>query len=95
VVCIIMTSIEINLQDKNDLNSLLNESRSVQVEDDQDVFASNLIEEVRKYPCLWDVKARSFKETPKKKIAWIKVSEALNSDGKYSIFKITTSFDRI
>ena len=27
----------------------------------------DLIEEVRKYPCIWDTRSRSFKETPKKK----------------------------
>ena len=44
-------------------------------------FKVNLVEEVKKYPCLWDVRARSFKETPKKKLAWLKVAQALSNSG--------------
>ena len=29
-------------------------------------FLSNLIEEIRKYPCIWNVSLKSHKERPKK-----------------------------
>ena len=74
-------------QNRSYLDNLLEAARNIgetqQEDDDDDVFASNIIEEVKKYPCLWDVKVRSFKETPKKKLAWTKVAEALFSDGMY------------
>ena len=42
-----------------------------------------LIEEVRKYQCIWNTTCRSFKETPKKAEAWRRVSVAMKMEGKF------------
>ena len=42
-----------------------------------------LIEEVRKYQCIWNTTCRSFKETPKKDEAWRRVSVAMKMEGKF------------
>ena len=45
----------------------------------------SIIEQVRTYPCLWDVQCRSYKETPVKTQAWAKISSSLNKSRKYQI----------
>ena len=45
----------------------------------------SIIEQVRMYPCLWDVRCRSYKETPVKTQAWAKISSSLNISRKYQI----------
>lgn len=46
-----------------------------------DLFRSNLIEEVRKYPCVWDIKSRGFKNHELKKQAWSKIADQLHVEG--------------
>ena len=41
----------------------------------------NLIEEVRNYPCLWNTKSRTFKESNRKQQCWTKVASKLNLEG--------------
>ena len=48
-----------------------------------------LIEEVRKYQCLWNTTCRSFKETPKKAEAWRRVSVAMKMEGKFFLEETT------
>lgn len=40
-----------------------------------------LIEEVRRYPCVWNVTLNSNKDKPKKMEAWRRISAALNQPG--------------
>lgn len=47
----------------------------------QNHFSSNLIDEVRNYPCLWDLKSKGFKNSVMKKQAWLKISEQLHVQG--------------
>ena len=44
-----------------------------------------LIEEVRNYPCVWDVSARSYKEKPKKVEAWRRMSSVLQTPGNTAV----------
>ena len=47
---------------------------------DGNIFSHELfIDEVRKYQCLWNVKLQSYKEQPKKKLAWKKILESMNN----------------
>jgi hypothetical protein len=46
---------------------------------------AHLIEEVRRFPCLWDTTTRAYKETPLKVEAWRQISTLLNVDGKLFI----------
>lgn len=45
-------------------------------------FLVNLIEEVRKYPCIWNVSSKSHKDKPRKMEAWRRISGALCVPGK-------------
>ena len=47
---------------------------------DVDDWQYKLVEEVRNYPCLWDVTSRAFKENRKKQEAWRRISIKLNID---------------
>lgn len=47
-----------------------------------DRFRANLIEEVRKYQCVWDVKCRAFKNIEFKRRAWLKIAAELRVEGK-------------
>ena len=49
---------------------------------------AHLIEEMRKFPCLWDTKIRAYKETPLKVEAWRQKSTLLNVEGKYLFFQV-------
>ena len=48
-------------------------------------MSHSIIEQVRMYPCIWDVRCRSYKETPVKTQAWAKISSSLNKSRKYQI----------
>ena len=41
-----------------------------------------LIEEVKTFPCIWNTKARGFKEAPRKQVAWKMISQHLNMEGR-------------
>ena len=41
-----------------------------------------LIEEVRKYPCIWDITSKAHKEKPKKVEAWRRISASMQQPGK-------------
>ena len=49
----------------------------------EDQFRGYLIEEVRKYPCVWDTKSRGFKNSVMKRNAWLKIGAELNVGGKF------------
>ena len=44
---------------------------------------AHLIEEVRKFPSLWDTTICAYKETPLKVEAWRQISTLLNAEGSY------------
>ncbi|XP_065642557.1 uncharacterized protein LOC136074181 [Hydra vulgaris] len=48
---------------------------------------AHLIEEARRFPCLWDTTTRSYKETPLKIEAWRQISALLNVEGSYLFFQ--------
>ena len=41
-----------------------------------------LLEEVRKYRCLWDVNSESYKIRPVKQNAWLQIASVFKRDGK-------------
>ncbi|XP_047131831.1 uncharacterized protein LOC124810847 [Hydra vulgaris] len=52
---------------------------------------AHLIEEVRRFPCLWDTTTRAYKETPLKVEAWRQISTLLNVDEK----TLTSAFTKL
>ena len=48
-------------------------------------FEELLINEIREYPLLWNPGLRSYKENPKKNVAWKAIAQKLGQDGKLSI----------
>lgn len=52
-------------------------------EQSEDHFRAYLIEEVRKYPCVWDTKSRGFKNSVMKRNVWLKIGVELNVKGKF------------
>ena len=60
-------------------------------EEENSVFDhENFIEEVKKYPCLWNTKLGSYKEQPKKKLAWQNILIELNDPSINSKLKHLT-----
>lgn len=51
------------------------------------VFAEKLIEEVKKYPWLYDTSRRDFRDVRKKRISWNQVGVVLNEDGEFYAFQ--------
>lgn len=48
-----------------------------------------LIEEVRQYPCLYDLSDSKYSDNSKKDEAWRQISANLNQSGKYFIFYLS------
>lgn len=61
---------------------VVEESIPASTQPTQEVYQMSLIEEVRKYPCVWDTRTRAFKNSVMKKEAWNVISASLNVDGK-------------
>lgn len=68
----------------SELDDKVKDSVSVESRDvaKQLPFSLALIEEVRQYPCVWNVSSNSYKDKPKKMEAWRRISAALNQPGK-------------
>ena len=45
-------------------------------------FRAMLIEEVRKFLCIWDIKTRGYKNGEMKKVAWATIAKSLEVNGK-------------
>ena len=48
-------------------------------------FLIILIQEVRKYPCVWNISIKSYKNRPKKMEAWRRISTSLKVPGETNI----------
>lgn len=48
-------------------------------------FSMDLIEEVRKYPCIWNISLKSNRDKPKKMEAWRRISTSLKVAGQMAI----------
>jgi hypothetical protein len=59
----------------------INTSQNSNISGQDTLFAVNLIEEVRRYPCLWNISLASHKDKPKKQEAWRRISAVLNIPG--------------
>ena len=62
-----------------ELTQISNES---QFETANAPIAVPLIEEVRKYPCIWNIASSSHKDKPKKMEAWRRIAAVLNQKGE-------------
>ena len=47
-----------------------------------------LIEEVRKYRCLWDISSEVYKSKPMKQNAWYKLGQLFNKDGECQFISV-------
>ena len=59
----------------------INTSQNSNISGQDTPFAVNLIEEVRRYPCLWNISLAFHKDKPKKQEAWRRISAVLNIPG--------------
>ena len=58
------------------------ESASLAPATNESELHTMLIEEIRKYPCIWDISSKSNKERPKKIEAWKRICASLQQPGK-------------
>lgn len=74
---------ELNCSGSN--NETVNEtSQAYAVSQPPDNFDKGmLLEEVRKYRCLWDVNSESYKIRPVKQNAWLQIASVFFRDGKH------------
>ena len=66
------------------------QSAEEQKQQQQGILDESLIEEVRKFRCIWDPSCRAYKETPRKQLAWSEISKKLGKEGNFCIVLITT-----
>ena len=52
------------------------------VDSDNDFDEEFFVEEIRKYPCIWDTKCRSYKGGTKKQNAWSQFFQLFNKEGR-------------
>ena len=52
-----------------------------EVDGDSDFDEEFFLEEIRKYPCIWDTKCKSYKDGIKKKNAWSQLCKLFNKEG--------------
>ena len=53
-----------------------------QVDGDGDFDEEFFVEEIRKYPCIWDTKCRSYIGGTKKQNAWSQLCQLFNKEGR-------------
>ncbi len=63
-----------------------NETLNVQENISEDVIDELLVEEVRNHRMLWDISARSYKDTVKKNQAWAEIASRLPQNSKYILY---------
>ena len=53
-----------------------------EVDSDNDFDEEFFVEEIRKYPCIWDTKCRGYKDGTKKQNAWSQLCRLFNKEGR-------------
>ena len=53
-----------------------------EVDSDNDFDEEFFVEEIRKYPCIWDTKCRGYKDGTKKQNAWSQLCRLFNQEGR-------------
>ena len=56
--------------------------KAKQVKKDEAKFDEALVEEIRRYPCIWNTYSRSSKGQQKKQFAWSLIEKKLRKEGK-------------
>ena len=74
------------------INKQQNQSSIVKVATSEEMNKELLIEHVRKYPCIWDMKSNDYKDNSKKRIAWQIIYDAFKKQHKGFLFVIFLSF---
>ena len=74
-------------QSNNILKTLRNNSQlPIQEERQQKDIDQILVAEVQSFRCLWDRSSCEYKQSQKKKLAWVKIAETLNLEGEFFPF---------